>query len=82
MNEIKTNKPEKVQIIKKSGADWGKYFGIEFVNVDGWFSQKEFETELITKSEFANRSSQCVFCPPDKMSRKAAQEFRDLLYNK
>lgn len=69
-------------IIKKSGKDWAENFGLEFVNHNGWFSDKEFETELITKWEFANRSSNCVIVPPDKKNRKAAQEFRDLLYNK
>lgn len=66
----------------KSGYEWSQDTNIQVVNCDGWFSEKEFNEEKISKWEFFNRASNSVLVLPSNISRREAAKLRSLLFKR
>ncbi len=65
---------------KKTGRDWNNsLFNLEFLDYRGWLSDKQFDSEAISRDEFLLRSSNCKIKPPENLSRQSAKKFRGML---
>lgn len=62
-----------------TGKVWGLVFGISFENFDGWFSEKDFNEEKISRFEFLNRASQSKVVQPKSVSRREANKYKQNL---
>ena len=65
--------------MKKTGKEWADFLGVEVTSPTGWFSEKDFLSNLITKWDFLNRASQSVVIPPKGSSRREINKFRENL---
>jgi hypothetical protein len=59
---------------KKTGKDWAEKLGLRIINPKGWSNEKQFNSELISKTEFINRASASEVAANFDISRRAAAE--------
>ena len=58
--------------MKKTGADWAIQIGLTIVNPKGWSSEKQYASELISKTEFLNRAAASEVSVKGDLNRRAA----------
>lgn len=63
----------------KTGKEWSILFGINFETLDGWFSEKDFNEETLSRWEFLNRASQCKISQSGPISRRDASKYKQKL---
>jgi len=68
---------------RQSPQKWAEDFKLKILDYSKGFSDSEYESGLLSREEFLNKASLCVFEKPEALSRRdAAKYFSSLTTNK
>jgi hypothetical protein len=67
----------------KNGQEWAKEMNLVIEDFrKGWETQEQFESLILSRSEFLNRASLSKVKAPQVLSRRDAEKFKAQLQNK